>query len=270
MQVASCIPQGDVQHATAPNLPCQLEATSVDDTGLGSFFQALYQLRRRVEVSFGANLPPRAARELSEALSDIETVHSNCAPVMKLLNHRLISRRTEPQLSQASQRDTDPGGSSPRQTQSQVESPRSTKHHLTLSEMCAALPSDSDIAEILTTRNQWWVTWRQSFGLAWGELEGSTLTQFATRAICAEKPSLLGLCLISALQPRRAWLVYRKANALLQLMGIHRSRRRSESLDLIFWQLSADRWSPVGYCFSTVVGVDQEIDKITAQLPWTI
>jgi hypothetical protein len=226
--------------------------------------------------------------------------------------------------------------------------------------MCAALPSESDIAEILTTRNQWWVTWRQSFGLAWGEMEDSTLTQFATRAICAENPSLLGslllcfalstgdysryigpverwmlsdnsyttheydfqclmglgLCLISALQPRRAWLVYRKANALLQLMGIHRSRRRSESLDLIFWQLfSADRWvslliglpysvpdhmcylsippidqstpitfhhrhmvlltgrvidclqSPMGYSFSTVVGVDQEIDKITAQLP---
>lgn len=129
----------------------------------------------------------------------------------------------------------------------------------------------------------------------------------------------LGLCLISALQPRRAWLVYRKANSLLQLMGLHRSRRRSESLDLFFWQLfSPDRWvslliglpysvpdhmcyvpippidqsTPItfhhrhmvlltgrvidclrytmGYCFSTVVGVDQEIDKITAQLPWTI
>ncbi|KAJ6146916.1 hypothetical protein N7497_008898 [Penicillium chrysogenum] len=159
--------------------------------------------------------------------------------------------------------------------------------------MCAALPSDSDIAEILTTRNQWWVTGGNRLGSR--------------------------LCLISALQPRRAWLVYRKANSLLQLMGLHRSRRRSESLDLFFWQLfSPDRWvslliglpysvpdhmcyvpippidqsTPItfhhrhmvlltgrvidclrytmGYCFSTVVGVDQEIDKITAQLPWTI
>ncbi|KAJ5396202.1 uncharacterized protein N7487_010505 [Penicillium crustosum] len=193
-----------------------------------------------------------------------------------------------------------------------------------------------------------------------GEVEDSTLTQFATRAVCVENPSLLGslllcfamstgdysrylgpverwmladnscttheydfqclmglgLCLFSALQPRRAWLVYRKANALLQLAGIHRSHQRSESLDLIFWQLfGADRWvslliglpysvpdhvcylsippinqstpvtfhhrhmvlltgrvidclqSPVGYSFSTVVSVDEEIDKATTQLP---
>ena len=31
----------------------------------------------------------------------------------------------------------------------------------------------------------------------------------------------LGLCLMSALRPRRAWMVYRKANTLLQLAGIH-------------------------------------------------
>lgn len=40
----ACIPQGDVQHATVPNLPCQSEATSVGDTGLVPFFQALIRI----------------------------------------------------------------------------------------------------------------------------------------------------------------------------------------------------------------------------------
>ncbi|KAI9932645.1 hypothetical protein ASPWEDRAFT_193946 [Aspergillus wentii DTO 134E9] len=126
----------------------------------------------------------------------------------------------------------------------------------------------------------------------------------------------LGLCFLSALQPRRAWIVYRKANTLLQLAGIHRLHRKSESLDTIFWQLfGEDRWvslliglpysvpdhlcdlyippidqaSPVsfhyqhmtvltgrvidslqsntGVSLAAVVGVDEQIDKITAQLP---
>ncbi|KAK9235727.1 hypothetical protein V1525DRAFT_421090 [Lipomyces kononenkoae] len=54
----------------------------------------------------------------------------------------------------------------------------------------------------------------------------------------------LVLCYCSALQPRRAWTVYRRANSLLQLNGIHRTHRQSETLDSIFWQLfHADRWS---------------------------
>lgn len=53
----------------------------------------------------------------------------------------------------------------------------------------------------------------------------------------------LGLCLPSALQPRRVLLVYRKANALLQLVGSHRSPQRSDSLNSTFWQpFGADRW----------------------------
>ncbi|KZF21920.1 hypothetical protein L228DRAFT_284039 [Xylona heveae TC161] len=53
----------------------------------------------------------------------------------------------------------------------------------------------------------------------------------------------LGLCYLSALQPRRTWLVYRRANSLVQMQGIHRSHRASERLDSIFWQLfDADRW----------------------------
>lgn len=53
----------------------------------------------------------------------------------------------------------------------------------------------------------------------------------------------LGLSLFSGLQARRAWIVFRRANALLQIRGIHRSHRSSATLTSIFWQLfHADRW----------------------------
>lgn len=52
----------------------------------------------------------------------------------------------------------------------------------------------------------------------------------------------LGLCYMSSLQPRRAWTVYRRANTLLQLNGLH-LRMRSEKHVNLFWQLfHADRW----------------------------
>lgn len=64
----------------------------------------------------------------------------------------------------------------------------------------------------------------------------------------------LGLCYISSLQPRRAWTIYRRANTLLQLNGLH-VRRKSENHELLFWQLfHADRWVSLmiglPYCIS--------------------
>ncbi|GAB1203763.1 hypothetical protein APSETT445_002403 [Aspergillus pseudonomiae] len=53
----------------------------------------------------------------------------------------------------------------------------------------------------------------------------------------------LGLCYMSSLQPRRAWIAYCRAKTLSQLAGIHQTHRNSELLDSLFWQLfSADRW----------------------------
>ncbi|KAF2719215.1 hypothetical protein K431DRAFT_305375 [Polychaeton citri CBS 116435] len=53
----------------------------------------------------------------------------------------------------------------------------------------------------------------------------------------------LGLCYLAALQPRRAWVTYRRANTLMQLNGLHLSHRRSQRTEAIFWQLfHADRW----------------------------
>lgn len=52
----------------------------------------------------------------------------------------------------------------------------------------------------------------------------------------------MGLCYMGSLQPRRAWTIYRRANSLLQLHGLHQ-KRRSQKQDHVFWQLfHADRW----------------------------
>ncbi|CAG8111827.1 unnamed protein product [Penicillium salamii] len=153
--------------------------------------------------------------------------------------------------------------------------------------MLSTLPSDAEIQTIFQTRSRWWETWRQSFGLGWGEDENKTLESFATHAVCTGNPSLLGsllvcfalscgdyhryltpvehwilaednfsgnaydfqciialgLCLLSALQPSRAWSVFRTATTRLQLAGIHKNHQKSESLDVAFWQIfGADRW----------------------------
>nr|POF04450.1 putative transcription factor gsfr1 [Quercus suber] len=53
----------------------------------------------------------------------------------------------------------------------------------------------------------------------------------------------LGLYHITTLQPRRAWTIYRRANTLLQLSGLHLTHRKSEKQGSIFWPLyHADRW----------------------------
>ncbi|KAF2141489.1 uncharacterized protein K452DRAFT_210542, partial [Aplosporella prunicola CBS 121167] len=66
----------------------------------------------------------------------------------------------------------------------------------------------------------------------------------------------LGLVLLSIMQPRRAWHVYRKANTLLQLNGIHRECNRSKKIDSIFWQLfHADRW------VSLIVGLPYSVSE---------
>ncbi|TKA73264.1 hypothetical protein B0A55_06623 [Friedmanniomyces simplex] len=54
---------------------------------------------------------------------------------------------------------------------------------------------------------------------------------------------VLGLCYLNTLQPRRAWSVYRKANSLLLLNGIHLKHKGSAKRESIFWELfSAERW----------------------------
>ncbi|RAK80227.1 fungal specific transcription factor domain-containing protein [Aspergillus fijiensis CBS 313.89] len=129
--------------------------------------------------------------------------------------------------------------------------------------MVAVLPTAAEIATIFQMRSDWWATWRASFGLGWGDTEDKTLESFATRAVRSRNPSLLGsllVCLalstgdhdrylkpveswILALQPCRAWSVFRTANTRLQLAGLHKTNRKTEAYDPVFWQIfGADRW----------------------------
>lgn len=95
----ACVPQGDIDdipHVSVavpdPQLP-QVDAETATDPTLVPFFKALHQLRQHVQESLGANVAPRAdeQRSPSESLvADLETVQSNCAPVIKLLNHQLV------------------------------------------------------------------------------------------------------------------------------------------------------------------------------------
>ncbi|KAK9852029.1 hypothetical protein MYU51_009013 [Penicillium brevicompactum] len=163
----------------------------------------------------------------------------------------------------------------------------SSKHKEALQGLCASLPAISDLQDILMNQSGWWESWRDAFGLSWGEETDKSLEDFAIRAFRSGDPCLLGsllvclalgtgvfetylsaverwvlhdddlagcqygleclmglgLCYFSAMQHHRAWSVYRRANTLLQLQGIHRAHRESEKLDGIFWQLfHADRW----------------------------
>ena len=305
---AACIPQGDVQDASVTDTVLQLDTeTATNDDALVPFFKALHELRRHAGDSLRSSYVDNQGASSGPVL-DRETVQSNCAPVIQLLNHQLVRNETDPALqSHIADQETQIGRRSDwlrNETSQQDTNIRNTA--LVLYEILTAVPPDPDIAEILTARSRWWGTWRQSFGLAWGEEEDRTLTQFATRAVRAKNPSLLGslllcfafstgdynryltpveswmladtfhatnvydfqflmglgLCLMSALRPRRAWMVYRKANTLLQLAGIHRSHRRSEALDLIFWQLfSADRW------VSLLIGLPHSVPDHLCYLP---
>lgn len=161
------------------------------------------------------------------------------------------------------------------------------EHAEAVRDLYAVIPPIFELQHILACQSDWWNSWRDAFGLSWGEANDQTLEAFAIRAFRSGHPSLLGsllvclafsigvfdkylspverwilhdddlagcvhgleclmglgLCYFSALQHRRAWSVYRRANSLLQLSGIHRTHKESKKLDEIFWQLfHADRW----------------------------
>ncbi|PWY88597.1 hypothetical protein BO94DRAFT_574647 [Aspergillus sclerotioniger CBS 115572] len=148
------------------------------------------------------------------------------------------------------------------------------EHAAALHGLYEALPSESEMDDIFQNRSKWWDSWRESFGLSWGDEDDSSLECFATPAFSTGHPATgnfarylppvekwilnndelagsgyglqylmdLGLCFMSSLQPRRACVAYRKANTLMQLAGIHRTHRTSKSLDTLFWQVfAADR-----------------------------
>ncbi|KAK9319086.1 hypothetical protein V1517DRAFT_376798 [Lipomyces orientalis] len=226
--------------------------------------------------------------------SKSESVRTDCAPIMKLFDNELV-RGSQLQsldvvgmlkLGQVGhhlESETSAGHLEYSRRESKFTSHPNCalplRHAKAVQDLCAALPPECEMKMIFDNRSDWWDTWRESFGLIWGDeadttrsrghpsLLGSLLVCFAASVGSYDKYLLpvarwilsddelagceygllclmgLGLCFLSMLQPRRAWTVYRRANALLQLNGIHRTHKKSEKLDSIFWQLFyADRW----------------------------
>ncbi|PYI05559.1 hypothetical protein BO78DRAFT_370878 [Aspergillus sclerotiicarbonarius CBS 121057] len=334
-----------------------VQATPVRETPDGSarFRDALKHLRQKIAMSLDSRRGHVPTRGVTGTARGPDSVQSDCAPIMKLLDHELIGRVSESD------------GDVSRQISDQESrhdkhnsSLKPIEHAAALQGLCEALPSEPEIKDIFQNRSKWWDSWRESFGLSWGDEDDSSLESFAIRAFRTGHPALvgslllcfafstgdfarylppveqwilnndelagggyglqclmgLGLCFMSSSQPRRAWMAYRKANTLMQLAGIHRTHRKSKSLDTLFWQLfAADRWvsllvglpysvpenlcdlyipppdddsfvsfhyrhmsvltgrvidclqSAKGPSLSTVMGVDEQIDEITAQLP---
>ncbi|KAK9365493.1 hypothetical protein V1509DRAFT_633098 [Lipomyces kononenkoae] len=288
---AVCTPQG--LQSEYPIRPFTTEDHHFSDGEL-TLTEALGNLRKRVERALQDVLPnseqtssPVRQHSISHTTSggasSSESVQTDCAPIIKLFGNGMIGHvvRAESSTvdfeysSRESESTTHPNSSLP------------PRHAQAVHALCTALPPESELKEILRKRSDWWVAWRESFGLVWGDAKDNDFEAFAIRTFCSGHPSLLGsllvclalsvgtyeqyllpvehwilyddelagceyglqclmglgLCFFSALQPRRAWTVYRRANSLLQMNGIHRSHRKSERLDLIFWQLfHADRW----------------------------
>ncbi|KAI2826000.1 transcriptional regulator family: Fungal Specific TF [Aspergillus niger] len=243
---------------------------------------ALKNLEKKVHVSLGLSRNHAPARGVVGTSREVDSIQSDRAPIMKLLNHELIGRVSEPEQ-EASQQV--PSQESKRNKTRLSNLP--TEHAEALKGLLEALPTEPEMSRIFQTKSDWWNSWRESFGLSWGDEDDFSLEAFAIRTFQTGHPALvgslllcfalstgdfarylppvehwilnndevasstyglqcligLGLCFMSSLQPRRAWATYRKANTLLQLAGIHRTHRKSKSLNTIFWQLfSADRW----------------------------
>ncbi|OJZ89759.1 hypothetical protein ASPFODRAFT_30619 [Aspergillus luchuensis CBS 106.47] len=317
---------------------------------------ALKGLQNRIEISLKSTRNNVPARDVVGPSRGADSIQSDRAPIMKLLNHELIGRVPEAEK-EASQQVS----SQKSKHNKTYPSHQPTEHAEALKGLLAALPTELEMNGIFKTKSGYRNSWRESFGLSWGDEGDSSLEVFAIRTFQTGHPALvgslllclalstgdfakylssvehwilnndelagsiyglqclmgLGLCFMSSLQPRRAWATYRKANTLLQLAGIHRTHRKSKSLDTIFWQLfSADRWVslliglpysvPENLCdlyipppeeeslvnfhyrhlsiltgrvidclqsdksptLSTVTGVDEKIDEITAHLPF--
>ncbi|OJK03616.1 hypothetical protein ASPACDRAFT_12496, partial [Aspergillus aculeatus ATCC 16872] len=256
---------------------------------------AYRSLQRRLKALLPAPTVPLTTRQQAQAIATSTAPEggrllrdAECAPIMKLIENEMVG---ECQPTKAccviSYQEIGDEHHPSHKERSNASPEISSKHTEALRGLYAALPTVLNLQDILVKQSQWWESWRDAFGLSWGEETDRTLEGFAIRALRSEDPCLLGsllvclalgtgafgtylsaverwilydddlagcehgleclmglgLCHFSAMQHHRAWSVYRRANTLLQLHGIHRAHRKSEKLDGIFWQLfHADRW----------------------------
>ncbi|KAE8382677.1 hypothetical protein BDV26DRAFT_222625 [Aspergillus bertholletiae] len=255
--------------ATTRNLPTLSDA-SVHVIG------ALAQLKERVELSLERDQQYAAGAAATSAVADPDTVQSGCAPIMKLLNHELIGQPQPTTPGIPLRRDS----AYPRSAQHMEHA--EVLHGLCLalpseSEMIEIFHRRSHWWQ--TWRESFALGWGEEND---SDLQSFAIRAFRAGHPCLLAILLLcfafstgdfgrylrpveqlilhddnlagsryglqclmalGLCYMSCLKPRRAWIAYRRANTLAQLAGIHQTHRNTELLDSLFWQLfGADRW----------------------------
>lgn len=66
-----------------------------------------------------------------------------------------------------------------------------------VAELMAFLPAESELRGITSHKGAWWPLWRHTAGLVWGDVDCTTLDDFATRALQNRHPGLLGILLVS-------------------------------------------------------------------------
>lgn len=210
-----------------------------------------------------------------------EELENTAAPLMRILTNPVLG--VEEDGSGAARPSLPPLSNS---SKSATPS-KAAKDHSVIRELCAYMPPEDEMTDILDNHSSWWPLYREAMSLHWSsEEEGGSLRSLAMQAFSEGHPSLLalllvcfaistgelqrylppverrvlsdddyaateygfnammatGLCYMGSLQPRRAWTIYRRANSLLQLHGLHQ-KRRSLKQEHVFWQLfHADRW----------------------------
>lgn len=114
-----------------------------------------------------------------------ESVQTNRAPLVKLFYNGLIGPNSK--LGAANS-----DGDRVEESGFLFGDTATERHADAVKALFSVLPSEEEMGDIFNIRSSWWPSWRNSFGLAWGEKEDTTLEAFATRALRVGHPALLG------------------------------------------------------------------------------
>ncbi|KNG88999.1 hypothetical protein ANOM_002423 [Aspergillus nomiae NRRL 13137] len=255
-QTSLGIPRGDPM--TVRNLP------NVQSDAPFHVLEALAQLKEIVRIFLKGDPQHAMGAAANSATANSDTVQSGCAPIMKLLNHELKNVlmfytdfvwRCHP---------------SQRWSRSFALEVIGDKHGVNPLHWAGGEESDSDLQSfamrafrtghpcLLAILLLCFAFSTGDFGKYLCPVEQLILhdDDLAGGRYGLQCLMALGLCYMSSLQPRRAWIAYRRANTLSQLAGIHQTHRNSELLDSLFWQLfSADRW------VSLMIGLPHSVPK---------
>lgn len=218
----ACTAQGTVREDDAvanqrlrahiSRLEAQLHESSRSDAQLPNFApsasttaQALHQLVSTVHTT-----GPQA----EEAEHGEEEVETATAPLVSLLHNTLLG--ATPKSDQSG------GNNVMREPMTGLEGvssgTQSLKNTQVLRELCACLPSQDDLEDIIEKHASWWQLYQKNEGLVLGDVGRGSYRDFATQSLTAAHPSVLGLLLVTFaigtgnyakyLTPVERWIVH--------------------------------------------------------------